>query len=121
MGHFTKHARVRAKERYDLDLSPNDMGQILRNCLAGRYLLGRNTAGGLIYLGHFNGKTIVPVINQEKTCIITFMEPDYFVSGQTRKHHQAIGAAKQKCEAPQFAHREYRRERITIRQAQEEL
>lgn len=121
MGFFTKHAHQRALEWYGLDLGPADMLRILKDCRSGTALLGKTNNTGHIYLARFEGKVVVPVLTPDKWLIITFLTPDYFVSGQQLRHHQSTGEAKQRASHGHYEKRPYQRERFSVRDAQEEL
>lgn len=119
---FGPHAHKRALERYGLDLTASEMREIIKDCQSGKALLGRTNEHGHTYLARFRGDIVVPVLNGAKDFIITFMERDHFVSRQSLRFHQKTGTAKQKSGNCRFPRRDdYRRKKITIADAQEEL
>lgn len=121
--HFSDHARDRALERYGLALTDAELEDIYRQCQSGRSLIGRRTHHGAIYLIRWkDGQLIFPVITGSGATLVTFMAKDYFQAGQNRQHYQKLGMAKQKSATARSARQEgYKRQRITLRQALDEL
>lgn len=118
---FTPHAQDRARERYGLELQPEDMRAILADCQSGKALCGKSTEASHGFIMKFGGKTIVPLLNTAKTFIITFLPDDYFVAGHRRKHLQIKGVAKQKSKTARHpVPKGYRRKRITVADVEDE-
>ena len=119
MGHFTNHARDRAKDRYGIDLTDAELLDIYQQCATGKALLAKKGNGSNTYIAHCRGKTVVPLLNEDNKLIITFLPSDYFVCGQQMKFYQKTGKAKQK-HTIRVSGNEYRRERITVAKALED-
>ena len=120
---YTHHARDRAFERYGVDLTDAEMGEIFHACATGKALCGRSNSVGHIFMYRVRGNVLViPALSLDKTFIATFMPLDYFCSGNTLNHCKRKGTAKQRQRHSKTADgMNYKRERITVRQAEDEL
>lgn len=86
MAFFTAHARARAKERYGIDLSVNDMSLIAHSCNCGAAALlqiARN--GAKTYCFELRGVRTFPLIRPDGL-IITFRPADFFIASAGKKH-----------------------------------
>jgi hypothetical protein len=82
---FTDHAFMRARERYGIHLTADDMVQIFDACMAGRAPKLSTDEDGDAYVITHNGATVFPVIRRQ-AIIVTFLPRDHFIAGQNRKY-----------------------------------
>jgi hypothetical protein len=68
------HARQRAKERYNLNISNKDIRTISYMINGGIVLAARKiNQYAIIYCLHYKGKTVRIVYNKNKKCVSTFL------------------------------------------------
>ena len=124
MAHFTHHARDRARERYGVDLSDDDIIEIWTLCTTGKAMLARVSESARIYCLRFRDMVIVPLLTPDEARIVTFLPPEFFNKGNNLKYQTGIGRIKpkQKAAAPRGGcNADYRRERIRVRDVLDDL
>ena len=98
------HARERALERYGVNLTDQDIADLLADVRSGKALTASIGEDGRTCIGRLRGKPVVFVMAADRDFIVTFQPPDYFVKGSKLAHkkrqHQII---KQKPKASKFA------------------
>lgn len=77
---MTQHAISRAKERYGLELTMDDIAAITRACVDGEALLVRDTDHGRIFAFRFAGQTIFPTLALDNA-LVTFQPRGYLKAG----------------------------------------
>lgn len=84
------HAITRARERYGLDLTVDDLAEISRLCLSGAGIKvdAFKPGWGTIYALRFKGENIVPLISAEGTVISIF--PPNAMRNRIRRFHKEI-------------------------------
>lgn len=115
---FTDHARIRAKERYGLDLTDADLCEIVDACLGGKAVIQRAKAGCTVYIFDRAGTRMVPLIDPERRLLITFLPDDAVTAGSRLRHQRRQGNIKQKfASGCDVGGRVYRREKVSCRDA----
>ena len=110
---WTMHAKIRAEERYGLDLSHEDFEAILAEIQSGRSPCMRMVEKvGRVHIVRFHGDILIVALALDKDVITTMLPPDYFCKGSTLKRAQGANIAKQKHKKTASAlNPEYRRAR----------
>jgi hypothetical protein len=91
---FSQHAVERAKERYGLALSSNDMLEILRACQDGRASLMQTIdEHGDTFVWKYHGRIVIPTVRDNRSFIVTFQPADYFL-GSSREERLSLRRGK---------------------------
>jgi hypothetical protein len=89
---MTRHAIKRAKERYNLDLTIEDLGNIIAIIQEGLAKFSHRNGEFWIYRLRYKHKLVVPLLSENKDKIITF----YPIEGKAPKYTDKDGIMKQK-------------------------
>lgn len=89
---MTKHAIQRAKERYGLELTFEELGNIIALIQEGYAKFSHRNGKSWVYRLRYKHKLIVPVLSEKKNVIITF----YPIEGKAPKFTDKDGLWKQK-------------------------
>lgn len=76
-----KHARRRARERYDLNLDPSEVACIVNKILRGEsVVLARQSVRVSIHQVHYKDRWLIAVYDRKRRQIASFLPDDYYDS-----------------------------------------
>lgn len=82
----TPHAITRALERYDIQLTYQELSQLRDELLAGKWMLSRPVSDGKsLYSVVIHGKPALALFDPREKRICTFFHPNWTVSKALRK------------------------------------